>query len=235
MTTVDASWVRVLPAGDVVFTNFEFDIQDFATKFGAACKGHKLKTAFHLDIDTPTWPTGIVAYWSTLRTKERIEEGEMAHFEVVLTLKQLKSLMLGAIEQHKLAYFMFNSYLGGGENGKSMYLSNNSCYSTKCCDQHEFQRVKQKEGDTMGIFFDMRQKDKGFMFLTFRGIVVGQMHNNLRAPIYPAISLVSANKNEAEEFVITNKREMPVGWNDSRFRENENFRLTAKDLKKRKK
>lgn len=231
---MSTDWVKTLPPGDIIFKNYELDVQELATKFGKALgRFHRIITEFNLLIEAPKWAQ-TSSYWNTIRTKEPVNLGELAHFEIILQVKQMKSAMLGAIEETNLQYFEFGSYLGMGKNGVSLYLSNNSCYSaTGGCDKGEFMFIEQKPDDRMGIFFDMRERNHGFMFLTYNGQVVGQMHKDLTAPIYPALSLTNVTKEEAVDFdtnCILRSKEAPIGYNDDRFRQTIPYRLKSKGL-----
>jgi hypothetical protein len=60
----------------------------------------------------------------------------------------------------------------------------------------------------------MRERNYGFMFLTYNGQIVRQMHKDLTAPIYLALSLTNVTKDEAIDFdknCILRNKEAPIG------------------------
>jgi hypothetical protein len=159
--------------------------------------------------------TPIAASFKTAPTNEGIEYGCIGHFELEVCSKT-EYMMMGLIEGTNI--IPPDTRLSSGI-GCGIYLTNMSLYSASTQDQFEFGFVELRVGDTVGIYFDMREYKNSRAFLTRNGRVVGQMFKNLIAPVYPAVSysVRITSLASTDNIPITNGCAHPIGWNDKMF------------------
>jgi hypothetical protein len=210
------TWVNALCNGDISFTNFDFDVQTLARKFGVCIHGLNTVLDFELNVDESFSKAESGSYWRTVLVKEAIQDGQVGHF----CIKYINGAMLGAMEGTRAC--TFDQYLGrnGNERGYAIYLGANSLYSSTQADKGEFRFVRAGQGDDVGVLIDMREPNNGRMFFTHKDKVMGQMFKGLKAPIYPAISHSSNGRKAIEENYESRYHcKLPLGWNDPKFRD----------------
>jgi hypothetical protein len=206
--------VHHITSGDIVFTNFSFDVQSLANAFSLYLQGPRFIFNFTVDLNKAK---GKETGWKTVIDDESIETRTLAHFEIIYT-EQCHNLLLGVVEDSDP--FDFSTHVGGGQ-GKSMYISNKSLYATQfqISDKQEFSFVALKFGDKVGLFFDMREQNNGRMFLTHNGSICGQMFRDLQTPVHAAFSY-SKNLVRGElNVTATNNSSLPIGWNEPKYRD----------------
>jgi hypothetical protein len=204
---------RQLASGDILFSDFSFDVQSLANSFIHLIQAPRSQHKFTLNVDTARGRG-----WRTVFAEEFIEENTIGHFEFIYT-EQCSGMIIGALEGAPTK-FDYLAHVGYG--GKSIYLRTMSLYATSnFIEEKDFLPITLANGDKIGLFFDMREKDNGRMFFTHNGRVIGQMFKDLKSPIYPAISY-SPNLVKGDlVMTLTNDCPYPTGWSNMELRDEE--------------
>jgi hypothetical protein len=215
--------------GDVVFIGLNLDVQYLANKFAQLLQGIPLIKNFTLVLPE-SFPS--LVSWRTYIAQECVPYGYVGHFAIKLTNYCKSNLMLGALEgtnEHS-----DSMYLGRERNkhGKAMYTANNSLYDETLNDRGEFNsRFSYDVGDVLGIVFDMREHNNGYMLLTKNNQVVGMMFSGLKSPMYPGVSINGDFLHDP--LSVVHYSTLPLGWNHKENRLQVGTTLAQKNLDKK--
>jgi hypothetical protein len=210
-------WLYSLFNGDVHFVGFTLDIQPLSNQFGKCLEGFKTISEFTLNYaQSFTLQRGLImSNWTTVVTHQDVPPNHVAHFEVAFNNN--KTSIIGVVGNTVHTDGPIGDL--GNESGVGIMLEHLSIIENERSHGREFANTPIKNGQRVGIFIDMREPENGRIFLTHKGVVVGQIRENVRTPIRPAVSLLKMTHERAKASVkVYNDCPYPIGWNDPKFR-----------------
>jgi hypothetical protein len=207
----------IMFAGDVEFVGFDCELSRFLSSFKSKWKN--IHTGFTLNYAVLE-KTANGPYWMTVLTNERVNPGEMAHFEVSFN-NGATIFFIGFMDG--VDSCDSTNYFGRGNNtrGKGLYFPGLSLYTDTTNDRYEFNFIRYKPRDKIGLFIDLRQVHNGRVFLTHNGRLAGLMFDRLQKYVVPGVSLSpndfmpSVTKDCIQ---VTRLAQYPLGWNDTVLR-----------------
>jgi hypothetical protein len=222
---LNGSWVNAIVAGDVTFTNMEYDVTTLATKLGERLHTtHYPRFMFSFNY-ARAYADNIEHYWQMIPTNESVMLGGVGHFQVAFAREYLNNgrAFIGIMPQLKYNTYLDN-YFGfqGDETNVGLYIYGtfSSIYSAYTADKQEFSFLKLVKGDRLGVFIDLRDPEDGRAFITHNGVMIAQLCKGVKESLLGGVCLRETNRKKARKVAtIVYGGPLPIGWDDPKFRD----------------